>query len=350
MEINRRNKPTIEDVRKIVEKDGAKGWSMAKEVLLKQETNTPQLKQALTYLTLIPDYYRPAIVSYCCEAVGGKPEITVPTAASLILLAKAIGIHDDIIDNVKRRKKHITVFGKFGKEIALILSDILLFKGFTLMRKNLEMGVSPETFNKILETIERVWFEQSESEILEHQFRARTDILPEDCLNKIRKRAAEFETITRIGAILGRACERDVESLATYGRCIGVASILRDELIDMLELEVLKHRIKRESLPLPLIYVLNKADAKSNLNLLISQRRIRKSDLIEVVKNVDAFDGMEYVAEIIDKVVDNASASISRYKRHKLLVLAESLRIYPHEWKAVLEVMSTTKLCFGQEY
>lgn len=350
MEAKRKNKPTIEDVRKIVEKDGAKGWNMAKEVLLKQETDNPQLKQALTYLTLIPDYYRPAVVSYCCEAVGGKPEITVPTAASLILLSKAIGIHDDIIDNVKRRKRHITAFGKFGKEIALILSDILLFKGFTLMRKNLEIGVSPETVNKILETIDQVWFEQSESEILEHQFRAKIDILPEDCLTKIRKRAAEFETITRIGAILGEAAERDVESLATYGRCIGMASILRDELIDMLELEVLKHRIKRESLPLPLIYVLNKADAKSNLIPLISQKRIRKSDLIRVAKIVDAFDGIEYVAEIIDKMVDVANSSIKRYKRHKMQLLAESLRIYPHEWKPVLEAMSTTKIYFAQEH
>ncbi|MEM2517934.1 MAG: polyprenyl synthetase family protein [Candidatus Bathyarchaeia archaeon] len=350
METGGKDEPTIEDVQRIVEKDGAKGWNMAKEVLLKQETDNPQLKQALNYLTLIPDYYRPAIVSYCCEAVGGEPETTIPTAASLILLAKAIGIHDDIIDNVRRRKRHITAFGKFGKEIALILSDILIFKGFTLLRKNLEIGVSPETLNKILETVDQVWFEQSESEILEHQFRAKMDILPEECLTKIRKRAAEFEAITRIGAILGRAAERDIESLATYGRCLGTAAILRDEIIDMLDLEVLKHRIKRESLPLPLIYALSKVDVKSNLILLISQKKIRKSDLIEVAKIVDSFDGMRYVAKIIDRMVDDANASIKRYKKPKLSLLIKSLRIHPHDWKVVLEAMSTTNTYFGQEY
>lgn len=339
MSTKRETKSFVEDIRKIVERDGAKGWNMAKETLLKQETDNPKLKQALVYLTLIPDYSRPAIVSYCCEAVGGEPDITVPIGASLVLLAKAIGIHDDIIDNVKKREKHTTAYGKFGKEVALVLSDILLFKGFTLMRKILEMGVSSETLSKILETIDRVWFEQSESEILEFQFRAKTDIIPEECLTKIRKRAAEFEAITRIGATLGQADEEDIESLAAYGRCIGIASILRDELIDMLELDVLKHRIKRESLPLPLIYALNKADARSKLIFLISQRKIRKYDLMKVTKIVDFFGGMEYVAKIIDDMINKAITIIEKYKEYRLVLVAEAFRIHPYEWKQVLDAM-----------
>lgn len=344
MRSEQKTKPSIEDVKKILKKDGEKGWNIAKETLLKQETDNLQLKQALSYLTLIPDYSRPAILSYCCEAVGGDPEVTIPMGASLILLAKAIGIHDDIIDNVKKRGEHITLYGKFGKEIALILSDILLFKGFTLMRKTLEMGVASETLSKILETIDKVWFEQSESEIIEHNFRAKIDILPEECLTKIRKRASEFETLTRIGAILGQAVEEDIENMATYGRCIGVASILREELIDMLELEVLKHRIKNETLPLPLVYALAKTDARPKLISLILQKKIRKSDLIIVTKTVDAFDCMEHVAKIIDEMIDKATLKIRKYKkvRNKLLMIANALRIYPCEWKPVLDAMSST--------
>ncbi len=333
---------SIEDIRKIVKKDGAKGWNMAKEVLLKQETDNPQLKKALYYLTIIPDYFRPAIVSYCCQVVGGNPDITVPTGASLILFAKAIGIHDDIIDNVKKRKKHVTAFGKFGKGIALVISDILLFKGFTLLRKNLELGVSPSTLSKILETIDHVWFEQSESEVLEQQFRAKVDVLPEQCLAKIRKRASEFEAITRIGAILGEASQKDIEALASYGRLLGTASILRDELIDILETEALRNRIKRESLPLPLVYTLQKASAKSSLIPIISQGRLTRLDLIKIAKTVDMFGGMDYVAKLTDNVIEDACSHIQKINNiGKLTLIAKTLKIDQHEWKSFLYAMST---------
>ena len=339
----RGTKPTIEDLKKIIEKDGAKGWNMAKEALLKQETDNPQLKQALAYLTLIPDYFRPAIVSYCCEAVGGDPEITVPTGASLVLLAKAIGIHDDIIDDVKKRNKHTTAYGKFGKEIALILSDILLFKGFTLMRKSLEIGVPPKILSKILETIDKVWFEQSESEILEHQFRTKINVLPEECLVKIRKRASELEAITRIGAILGKATEKELESMAFYGRSIGMISILRDELADMLEFNTLRHRIKRESLPLPLVYALQKTGAKQKLVCLISQRKIGKNDLVETLKIVNIYHGMEYVAKLINELVSLTCHSISKFQSKKLGILLNALRVDINELKEYL-TMSTNRI------
>jgi len=311
----------------MVEIDGAKGWNMAKEILLRQETDNAQLKQALAYLTLIPDYFRPALVAYCCEAVGGDPEITVPTGASLVLLAKAIGIHDDIIDNVRKRGRHITTYGKFGKEIALILSDVLLFKGFTLMRKNLEIGVQSETMSKIFESIDQIWFEQSESEVLECQFRAKTDVLPEECLIKLRKRASEVEAITRIGAILGRASEKEVESLAAYGRSIGMASILREELVDMLELDVLKNRLKRESLPLPVVYVLQKAEARQKLIPLISQRKHTKSKLMEIVKTVNEFGGTNLTLKLLNETVDDILLHISTFKHRKLNMIAEALKL-----------------------
>jgi geranylgeranyl pyrophosphate synthase len=275
--------------------------------------------------------------------VGGDPEITTPTGASLVLLAKAIGIHDDIIDNVKRRNKHITAYGKYGKEIALILSDILLFKGFTLMRKNLEIGVPPETLSKILETIDQIWcHEQSESEILEYRFRTKTNILPEECLTKLKKRASEIEAITRIGAILGKAAKEELESLASYGRSIGMISILRDEIADMFEFNVLRHRIKRESLPLPLVYALQRAEAKQKLVYLISQKRIKKVDLVEILRIVDTTGSIDYVAELIDKMADDAYHHIIKFDNKKLEFLANALKIDRYELKVVLKDFLTT--------
>jgi len=338
-------KPTsenlLEESKKMMKREGRKGWDFAKKTLLQQKTRNSQLKEALSYAVELPDYFRPAIISFCCKAVGGNAEVTVPCGASFVLLAKAIGMHDDIIDNLKMRNKRPTLFGKFGKETALIISDILMFKAFTLMRKNADLGVSQQTTAKILETIDKFWFEQGESEILELQSRRKTDVTPQECLAKIRMRASELETIARTGGILGNGSEKEVEALANYGRLLGAASILRDELIDMLEPDVLHHRIKHESLPLPLNYAMQKSESKAALTSAILEKRLTKADLCKISKIVDKSQGIKYVADLISKTANEASSKLQIFKdkRNELHLLTASLLIKPKDWKATLSSM-----------
>ena len=329
------------EARKITENEGAQGWNLAKETLLHQKTQSSQLKEAITYAAILPDYFRPAIVSFCSKAVGGKSKTTIPCGASLILLGKAIGIHDDIIDNLRIRNKRPTLFGKFGKEIALIISDILLFKGFTLMRKNIEAGVPQSATAEILDTIDKFWFQQSESEILEMRSRRQTSITPQECLDKIRMRASELDATTRIGGILGGGSEKEIEALGTYGRLLGMASILRDELVDMLELDALRNRIKHESLPLPLVYAMQNTKLKFEITQIASKKQFSNKTLLGISKAVDEFGGMNFVAEIIEKIAYEAHSSIDIFKsRNKELgLLATSAIIYPAEWKSVLRAM-----------
>jgi len=335
-------KPTseklLEESKKMMKKEGRKGWDFTKKTLSQQKTQNPQLKEALSYAAELPDYFRPAIISFCCKAAGGNAEVTVPCGASFVLLAKAIGIHDDIIDNLKMRNKRPTLFGKFGKETALIISDILMFKAFTLMRKNADLGVSQQTTTKILETIDKFWFEQGESEILELQARGKTDVTPQECLTKIRMRASELETIARTGGILGNGSEKEVEALANYGRLLGTASILRDELIDMLEPDVLYHRIKHESLPLPLIYALQNSNASSKITPIIFKKQLSNKDVRTISKITDNIGGINYVAEHINNMVQEACTQIDIFsdKTQELKIIAKALIIHSAEWKLIV--------------
>jgi geranylgeranyl pyrophosphate synthase len=331
----------LEKVKKIIEIEGAEGWNLVREILLKQKARSPQLKEAIDYALQKPDYFRPAIVSLCSKAVGGSSELTTPYGASLVMLAKAIGIHDDIIDKLKKRDKRFTLFGKFGKEIALIISDILLFKGFTFMRKNYEIGVSQQKTARIFDTIEKFWFEQSESEILELRSRRHVDVTPQECLAKIEMRASELEATTRIGGILGDGSEEEVEALGRYGRFLGTASILRDELIDILEPNVLRHRIRNESLPLPLIYAMQQLKVRSKITSQISKKRFTKKDLVIISKFSDEAGGIDKVAENINELVQKACACIDLIvgENNELKLLTTSLLIRPIEWKSMLQSM-----------
>lgn len=333
----------LDETKKILMKEGAMGLKIAQEALSERRIGNEALKEAIGYtcasMNKPADYFRPALLSLCSKAVGGMSEVTFPIAASLVLFGRAIGIHDDIIDQSKRKNRRLTVPGKLGEDMAIILSDVLLFKGFTMMRKALEMGVPAEKLAHVLSTVERIWFEQSEGEALEIQSRSKTDISPEKCLAKIEMRASELEACTRIGAILGGGSRSEIESLGKYGRRLGFASILRNELIDMLELKTLRHRIRNESLPLPIVYALHNPQFRAELTRLISERRSTKN-VATISRVVDQAGGIEQVANLMGRIVEEAHSYLDILKNKEasssLRLLLTTLPVQPEEWKPIL--------------
>lgn len=336
----------LEEIKDLLKNEGKEGVELAQEALM-EETDVQRLRKALSFtrssMQEPTDYFRTALLSLCSKAVGGSSRNTFSTGASLVLFARAIGIHDDIIDQSRAKGGRLTAPGMLGKDIALILSDILLFKGFTLFRKTLESDVSLDRAVTVLGVIEKIWFEQSEGEVLEIQSRGKTNLTPEECLKKIRMRASEMEACTRIGGILGGGSEGEVENLGRYGRMLGMASILRNELVDMLEFKVLYHRIRKESLPLPLVYALQNPEARPKLIALISEKDLKKN-LKKISGLVDKTGGMEYVADLIGKRVHEALISIDIFKKRgvhqQLRLLVVTLPIRPQEWKPILQMKS----------
>ena len=60
---------------------------------------------------------------------------TVKFGAAVVLLAGAADIHDDIMDKSPKKELKLTVFGKFGQDIAILSGDALLLKGIYLLRE-----------------------------------------------------------------------------------------------------------------------------------------------------------------------------------------------------------------------
>jgi len=331
----------LEKVNRLCEKEGVKGWKLAQKEMLKERTFSSELEEAIKYVMVEykPDYFRPALLSLCSKAVGGTSEATISTAASLILFGRAIGIHDDIIDQSRTKNRRPTVLGKFGEDLALVLSDVLLFKGFTLLRKTFQSSIPPERIVSILGTIEKIWFEQSEGEVMELRFRRQIEITPQECLTKIRMRASELEAVTRIGGILGCGSKDEVNILGKFGRLLGTMSILRDEIIDMLEFHVLRHRIRKESLPLPLVYALQNPDIRPKIVPLISKKRLINMDLQGISKASEEAGGLNYAAELITKLAEEAFSYVDVLKNEnkKLRLLTSSVRIYPRDWKPIFQ-------------
>ncbi len=302
---------------------------MARKEILQEKIECKEAREALTYFMTQywDDLARPSLLSLVCEAVGGDPELTAPLAISMILVSGAMDIHDDILDDTKRKYGRQTVYGEYGKDIALLVGDALLFKGLTLLSQATEKGISKKKLKAIIDIIKTMFFELGDAEALELQFRYNLNVTPSEYLRVLRKKAADVEAHARIGAILGNASTPVVKTFGEYGRLLGTMIILRDDLIDLTDPEELGSRIEKESLPIMILWGLKDPDLGPRLRLLLQgkilgNRRIREIQKA-VVNNSRLNNQYEALIETIGaKALSKLDSSKFEAEKLKLLVYA----------------------------
>jgi geranylgeranyl pyrophosphate synthase len=266
----------------ILQEKGRAGVELARRNTLREQMEYASLRDAVHYfIEGWDDVLHPALVSLACEAVGGKPEATVEVGAALVLLAGGADIHDDVIDRSLIKGSEQTVFGKFGKDIAILAGDALLLGGVCMLHEaceKLEVTKKKEIFG----LVKRAFFEISSAEAAEAGMRGRIDIPKQQYLDIIHHKVAAGETATRIGALIGDGTTEEVETLAEYGRVYGILMTIRDEFIDVFEAKELSNRAEKEVLPLPIIVTLADESKKPALLRLV-QEEITEEKVEEIV-------------------------------------------------------------------
>lgn len=331
-----KSKGTYEEIAKqaqeILEKRGKNALEIARKTIFQEKIECKEIREALHYF--MTEYWhdvsRPALLSLACEAVRGDPDITTPIAVPMILISGAIDIHDDIIDQSGKKRNQRTVLGKFGKDIALLVGDALLFRGFALLAKACGKMVSAST-RSVIDIIKDAFFELGDAEALELQFRGRMDLTPEQYLSVVMKKAADVESYTRIGAVLGGGSKSEVDALGLYGRLLGELLILRDDLIDTADFDELLHRIEKEHLPLPIVYALQASKIKSKLEGLLSKEHLTNKDAEKIFNLTYKAKGILQHGEFMEKLAENAYGSLKDMKcnastRHALILLIKSVQ------------------------
>lgn len=207
-------KKLMEKAIAILQERGRKALEAARMAVLQEEVDFQPFRESLRYfMDYWEDVLHPALVSLACEAVGGNPDMTTRMGAATVLFAGAADIHDDVIDQSVNKGSKQTVFGRFGKDLAILTGDALLLKGTYLLHEACEP--LPKSKKKaILGLIKRTFFEISSSEAKEASFRRKTDISGQEYLEIIRHKVAASEACTKIGAILGNGTVKKQKFLA----------------------------------------------------------------------------------------------------------------------------------------
>lgn len=263
-----------------------KGLELAKQTLLAERIESLQLNNALEhYLEHWNDFIHPGLFSIAYEVAGEDSEGGVQPQAAIAMIAAAFDIHDDIIDKSNTKYGTPTIYGKFGPEIALLLGNAFLVEGFKLLVDS-TATLSATKRKRALERFKKLLFEVGNAHALEVYLNEKNRVTANDYMKIIEMKAAGVEADMNLGALLGGAKDFEVETLSRLGRILGILATLRDEFVDVFEIEELRQRISSKSLPLPVLFALEDPEAEATVKSVISKPQISKRDVDRLLDGV----------------------------------------------------------------
>jgi geranylgeranyl diphosphate synthase type II len=172
---------------------------------------------------------RPLLALMSAQLFGGQAQAALPVAMAVEVFHNFSLVHDDIMDQAPLRRGQATVHHKYGLNAGILSGDAMLIYAYEFIRQvEGQLAVS-----RLLKEFNRVAIEVCEGQQYDMDFEQQQDVKIEDYLLMIeRKTAALIEGSLVMGAVTANAPEADIKKLAVFGRNIGVAFQLQDDILD----------------------------------------------------------------------------------------------------------------------
>lgn len=219
---------------------------------------------------------RPILTLLACAETGGRPEQALPAAAAIELLHNFSLIHDDIEDGDAVRRHRATVWTLWGMPQAVNAGDGLFALAFAAIQRLAECGVDAEATLAALTLFTRTCIALTEGQHLDMRFESRSDVTVEEYVRMIQgKTAALIGAGAAIGALVAGAPADTAEALWRFGRDLGLAFQIQDDILGIWGDPVLTGKaagndILRRKKSLPMLYTLNHPGAGARFAALLA--------------------------------------------------------------------------------
>lgn len=168
---------------------------------------------------------RPTLVLLFANAWGYRGTDHHALAAIVEFIHTATLLHDDVVDESSMRRGRKTANALFGNAASVLVGDFLYSRSFQMMvaiRNMRVMQILADATNVI-----------AEGEVLQLLNMHDPDVSEERYLQVIRSKTAKlFEAAAQLGALIAGAPDEQIEAAAEYGRSLGTAFQLIDDVLD----------------------------------------------------------------------------------------------------------------------
>ncbi len=172
---------------------------------------------------------RPLLVLLSAKAVGGNFKQVYNASAAVELLHNFTLVHDDIMDNADKRRGRLTLHKKYDENTAILAGDGLLSVAYEYLLKDCN-GKTKEVVSAFTKGLVEV----CEGQSLDKDFETTGNVsLNEYKIMIIKKTAAMSEMCCKIGALLGGGSSEEINAVSLFGKNIGIAFQIQDDLLDI---------------------------------------------------------------------------------------------------------------------
>ena len=230
---------------------------------------------------------RPILLLLSSKLFDYRGRGAVRLGAVVEIIHTATLVHDDIIDEAQTRRGRPAANTQWGNSKCVLAGDWLYMQAF-------KIAVQERNF-RILDTLIDLTQQMVEGEMLQMEKLGRLIALDEHFDLIYRKTACLFSVCMRLGAILGGATPEQEENLAQYGRDLGMAFQIVDDVLDLTASE--------DVLGKPVASDLR--EGKVTMSVIHALERCTPSEreMIETVMQERAFDGVTHrdIVEILER-------------------------------------------------
>lgn len=253
---------------------------------------------------------RPALVLLCGRVAGRVGEEHRRLAAAVELIHTATLVHDDVLDEATMRRHRDTVNARWDNEASVLLGDYLLSLSLSLAA-----SVGDSSACRMISLAAR---DMCDGELRQVENRGNYGLGEAEYLDIIaNKTAALMACCCRLGAHYAGAEAETIEALARYGRNLGVAFQITDDLLDLLGDEAAAGKslgtdLSKQKATLPLIRTLTLTSQTQRAELLAVLARSGSNHREAVRPWFERFGAVDYARQKAADFARQAASELAR--------------------------------------
>ena len=259
---------------------------------------------------------RPVLTLASARAVGGRGgDAVCKLAAAVEFIHTATLLHDDVVDDSDLRRGKAAAKNVWGASASILVGDFLFARSFTLMTETRDL--------RILDILSRASCVIAEGEVRQLAALGKVDLSFNEYMAIVEaKTAALFEAASRAGAYTATNDEAVADAMGEYGRRLGRAFQIVDDLLDYGGLTSVIGKsvgddFREGKLTLPVLYAREAADAADRKfwDRVMGEREQHESDLAHAIHLIRSSGAAERTLETARVESAAAQAALARASR-----------------------------------
>jgi octaprenyl-diphosphate synthase len=252
---------------------------------------------------------RPALLLLSAKLLNYKGTGAVKMASVVEIIHTATLVHDDIIDEAQTRRGRPAANTQWGNSKCVLAGDWLYMQAF-------KIAVQERNF-RILDVLIELTQQMVEGELLQMEKLGKAISMQEHLDLIYRKTACLFSVCMRAGGILGGASAEQEERLGQYGRDLGLAFQIVDDVLDLTASESVLGKpvasdLREGKATMAVIHALEQCTAAERLQIetvMVSRafNGVKHSDILAILNR---YGSMEYASKEAARYAESARNAI----------------------------------------